>query len=257
MPSAIRHDEELSSKGLVTILVEAQGADEATLEHFLWKTFPDNNCFSCTGTQVPLPPSDGIPHAGLVGVDGTLLWAGNPNAASKQIGDLIDAELAKVKKGWGDSSEARKVRAALYGKGDIAGANNLVAGMAEGDERTKLQAEVDARYASAKKAITALQDQGRWLDAQAATKSLVKAVSANQEWATEVATIVTTFESEAGKAELAADKKLEKAVKLLRNKKLDSAPKALQAVLKNSADTKVGARAAKTLKALETSLDKD
>lgn len=254
MPSAIKHDEELSSKGLVTILVEAQGADEATLEHFLWKTFPENNCFSSTGVQVPLPPSDGIPHAGLVGVDGTLLWAGNPLSATKQVNDLIEAELAKVKKGWGDSGEARKVRAALYGKGDLDGAAAIVAGMAEGDERTKLQAEVDARYASAKAAIKNLQEQGRWLDAQAATKALAKDVSGKPEWAAEVATIAAEFDSEAGKAELAADKKLEKAIKLLRNKKIESAPKALQAVLKDAADTKVGARASKTLKALETSL---
>lgn len=254
MPSAIKHNEELASKGLVTILVEAQGADEATLEHFLWKTFPDNECFSSVGVTVPLPPSDGIPHGGLVGVDGTLLWAGNPLSATKQISELIDAELAKVKKGWGDTAEARKVRAALYGKGDLTGANTLVAAMAEGPERTALQAEVDARYASLKNAIKNLQEQGRWLEAQANAKSLAKAVAGNQTQTAEVATIVAEFDSDAGKAELAADKKLEKVVKMLRDKKLDSAPKALAAVLKTSADTKVGARAARMQKALETPL---
>lgn len=254
MPSAIRHDEELSSKGLVTLLVEAQGADEPTLEHFLWKTFPSNACFACTGISVPLPPSDGIPHAGLVGVDGTLLWAGNPLDATKKISELIDAELAKVKKGWGDSADARKVRAALYGKRDLAGANGLVAAMAEGDERSMLQAEVDVRYASAKNAIANLKEQGCWLEAQAATKDLLKSIGQKAEWVAEVTPMLAEFDTDAGKAELAADKKLEKAIKLLRDKKIENAPKALQAVLKTSADTKVGARAAKTLKALETSL---
>lgn len=257
MPSAIRHDAELSKKGLVTILVEVQGANESLLEHFLWKNFPDNRCFSSTGVQVPLPPSDGIPHAGLIGVDGSLLWSGNPLGDSKQVADLIESELVKVKKGWGDTAEARKVRASLYGKGDIASAAALVAALPEGEERTMLQAEVDARYASAKQAITTLQEQGRWLDAQAATKELAKKVASKPEWAAEVTEIAATFDSDAGKAELAADKKLEKVVKMLRDKKLDAAPKALQAVLKNASETKVGARAQRTLKALETSLKSD
>ena len=254
MPSAIKHNEELAGKGLVTILVEAQGSNEAELEHFLWKTFPDNECFSSVGTSVPLPPSDGIPHGGLIGVDGTLLWAGNPLEATKKISDLIDAELVKVKKGWGDTAEARKVRAALYGKGDLGAANTLVAAIAEGPERTALQAEVDARYASAKSSIKNLQEQGRWSDAQDRAKALAKSVSGHAAWTAEVAPILAEFDSDAGKAELAADKKMEKAIKLLRDKKLDSAPKALAAVLKNSADTKVGARAAKIQTALDTPL---
>lgn len=255
MPSAIRHDEELSSKGLVTILVEAQGADEATLEHFLWKTFPDNHCFSCVGTQVPLPPSDGIPHAGLVGVDGTLLWAGNPLGDSKTVKDLIEQELAKVKKGWGETGDARKVRQKLYGKFDLSGASKIVAEMAEGDERTMLQKEIDAKYASAKKAIETLKEQGSWLKAQDAAKELLKSVDGHAEWTAEATTIVASFDGDDAKAELAAEKKLEKAIKLLRNKKLESAPKALEAVLKDGANTKVGARAQRTLKALATSLD--
>lgn len=254
MPSAIKHNEELAPKGLVTILVEAQGADEATLEHFLWQTFPDNGCFSSVGVAVRLPPSDGMPHGGLIGVVGTLLWAGNPLSATKKISDLIDAELVKVKKGWGDTAEARKVRAALYGKGALEAANTLVAAIAEGPERTALQAEVDARYTSAKNAIKNLQEQGRWLEAQANAKTLAKNVAGHAAWTAEVATILAEFDSDAGKAEIAADRKLEKVIKLLRDKKLDNAPKALAAVLKTSADTKVGARAARIQKALETPL---
>ncbi|MBL9077400.1 MAG: hypothetical protein JNL08_07855 [Planctomycetes bacterium] len=256
MPSAIRHHRELSAKGLVVILVEAQGADEPTLEHFLWKTFPDNECFSCVGTSVPLPASDGIPHAGLIGVDGTLLWAGNPLENPKQVETLIETELAKVKKGWGDTADARKVRAALYGKRDLGAAAKLVAALPEGDERTALQGEVDARWASAKQAIETLKQQGSWLKAQAAAKDLLKGVAGHAEWTTEATTIVAGFDTDEAKAELAADKKLEKVVKMLRDKNLEGAPKALQAVLKGGAETKVGARAQKLLKALETPLGK-
>jgi hypothetical protein len=252
VPSAIKHDHELSSKGLVSILVEAQGADEPTLESFLWSKFPDNDCFSSVGAFVPIPESKGIPHGAVIGVDGTLLWAGNPLGDSKKIEDLITAELAKVKKGWGDTTEARKLRAALYGKGDLAGAAAIVAAMPEGEERTKLQGEVDKRYASAKKSIATLQAQGRWLDAQTAAKNLQKSVGTKAEWVAEVTPLVAEFDTENGKAELAQDRKLDKIVKQLREKKGDGAPKQLQALIKSAGSTKVGERAARLLKALES-----
>lgn len=254
MPSAIKHDHELAAKGLVTILVEAQGADEPKLEGFLWKTFPDNDCFSCTNSPVPLPESKGIPHGGLVGVDGTLLWAGNPLSDPKQIAELIDAELAKVKKGWGDTAEARKMRAALYGKGDLVGGAAAIAAMADGEAKTKLQAELDARYASMKKAIATQKERGNWVAAQDQAKALLKAVGTNATWAGEVQPLVAEFETDAAKTEIALEKKLEKVLKQLRDKKGDNAPKQLKALAKDAGDSKVGARISRTLTALETPL---
>lgn len=254
MPSAIKKDHELSGKGLVSILVEAQGADEATLEAFLWKRFPDNDCFASVGTFVPIPESRGIPHGAVIGVDGTLLWAGNPLGDPKKIEELVTAELAKMKKGWGDSAEARKVRAALFGKNDLAGAAALVAAMPEGAERTTLQAEVDARYTAAKNAIATLKEQGRWLAAQARAKELLKSVGQRAEWVAEVTPLVAEFDGDAGKAEIAFEKKLDKIYKQLRDKKGDAAPKALQKLLEDGANLKVGERAQRTLTALQTPL---
>lgn len=252
MPSAIRHDHELSSKGLVSVLMERQGSNEAQLQSFLWQRFPDNDCFTCVSGNVPTPPSSGIPHGALIGVDGKLLWSGHPLADAKQISELIDSELDKVKKGWGDTSEARKVRAALYGKGSINSAQALVAAMAEGEERTALQTEIDRRYASQKKAVTTLQEDGRWLDAQDACKALAKSVGKHENWEPEVAELTASFDTEEGKAELATDKKLAKVVKMLRDKKTDAAPKQIEAILKKAEGTKVAARAQRTLDALKT-----
>jgi hypothetical protein len=254
VPSAIKHDHELSSRGLVSILVEAQGANDVTLEGFLWKTFPDNDCFACTGTQVPLPESKGIPHGGVIGVDGTLLWAGNPLSGTKQIADLIEAELQKVKKGWGETAEVRKMRASLYGKNDLAGAAAAIAALPEGEHRTKLQAEIDARYASMKNAIGAQKDRGNWVAAQQQAKELLKAVGTNQTWVAEVTPLVAEFDADAAKAELALDKKLDKIVKQLRDKKGEGAPKALKALIKDGGESKVAARAQRILTALETPL---
>jgi len=254
VPSAIKHDHELAAKGLVSILVEAQGADEPTLEGFLWKTFPDNDCFASVGTFVPIPESAGIPNAAVIGVDGTLLWAGNPLSDPKKIEELIDGELAKMKKGWGDTAEVRKMRAALYGKGDLAGAAAAVAPLPDGEHKTALQTEIDSRYATLKKAIETQKERGNWLEAQVQAKALQKGVGANAAWAGEVAPIVADFDSDSGKAELALERKLEKVVKQLRDKKGDGAPKALKAMLKDGDNSKVAARIRRTITALETPL---
>jgi hypothetical protein len=186
VPSAIKHDHELSAKGLVSVLMERQGADQAKLEAFLWKTFPDNDCFACVSGSVPTPAFSGIPHGVLIGVDGKLLWDGSPLGDAKKLQELIAAELEKVKKGWGDTAEQKKVRAALYGRGDFFGALAIVAAMPEGEARTKLQAEIDGRYATAKKAIGNLQSQGHWARAHEAAKKLQKGVGTKAEWVAEV-----------------------------------------------------------------------
>ena len=255
MPSAIKHDRELAAKGLVTLLVEAQGANHTQLEAFLWKTFPDNGCFTCVNVPVPIPRSGGIPHAGVIGVDGTLLWSGNPLGEPKRIEELVTAELDKVKKGWGATPTQKKVRAALFGKDNLAGAQALVTALPEGEERTLLQAEIDARYAAKKQAIPTLQQQGDWLGAQAAAKALRKSVGEQANWVAEVQPLLAAFDSEEGKAEIAAAVKLEKIVKQLRDKKGDGAPKALEALLKTSASTKTGARAQQLLDALRTKVE--
>lgn len=254
MPSAIKHDHELSSKGLVSVLVHSQKATPDELQAFLLKTFPDNDCFVTPSAFVPTPASTGIPHAALIGVDGKLLWDGHPLGEPKKIQELIDAELLKVKKGWGETAEARKVRASLYGKNDLGGAAALIAALADGEEKTALQGELDRRYATQKKSITELQNQGRWLDSQAACKALLKDVGTKADWVAEVQPMLLAFDNPESKAELAADKKLEKIVKALRDKKRDGAPKAIEALLKSAANTKVGERAQRLLTALNTPL---
>lgn len=256
VPSAIKHDHELKAQGLVTILVESQGSDATHHEAFLWKCFADNGCFSCTGTYVPVPPSTGIPYCAVIGVDGTLLWVGNPAATPKPIEELVSAELLKVKKGWGDTPAQKKVRAALFGKDDLATAQALVTALPEGAERTLLQAEIDARYATKKAAIATLQEQGDWLQAQSAAKALLKSVGAKAEWLAEVQPLVAQFDTAEAKAEMAAAKKLDKVFDMLRDKKGDAAPKAVEAILKDQKDTKVGARAQRLLEALKTEVER-
>lgn len=254
MPSAIKHDHELSKSGLVSVLVHSQQATPEQLHAFLLKTFPDNDCFVTPGAFVPTPESNGIPHAALIGVDGKLLWDGHPLGETKKIQELIDAELTKVKKGWGDTPEIKKVRAALYGKGDLFGAAAVVAAMPEGEQRTAMQGEVDRRYALRKKMIADQQEQGRWQLAQQTAKDLLKSVGTNAEWIAEVQPLVLAFDNPESKAELAVEKKLDKIEKQIRDKKRDGAPKALEALVKAAENSKVAARAKRILTALGTTI---
>ncbi len=252
MPSAIRKDQDLADDGLVSILVESQGADERTLQSFLWQRFPENGCFSSVGVFVPIPESRGIPHAAVIGVDGRLLWAGNPLRDSQRVDELIEEQLRLVAKGWGDSSDARKVRAKLYGKGDLAGAAGLVEKMDDGEEKQTLQKEVETRYAVRKNAVEALRQQGRWRDALEAAEELAKSVGRHPAWSAEVEGLVAGFETDAAKAELDADKDLEKILRVMRKGKLDRAPRDLEKLVEKHGQTRVAARAARVLAALRS-----
>ena len=252
MPSAIRHDHEHKSQGLVTILVESQGNDDRTLDAFLWKTFPDNDCFTCTGTGLPIPPSRGIPHGAVIGVDGTILWAGNPNAGKKQIETLVAQELEKVKKGWGATPDARKVRALLFGKNDLAGAMAAAEAINDEAERTMLVKEVEDRRASSAAAIAELKRQGRYVDAQERAEQFVRAVGERKDWLDAAKSEVAAFATPDAKELLALDKKIEKVERQLRDRKDETAEKALSSMSKHAGSSPVAARAKALLEALKT-----
>lgn len=255
MPSAIRTDRELSSLGLVTILVESQGNDDSKLDAFLWKTFPDNGWFVCTGTGLPIPPSRGIPHGALIGVDGTILWAGNPNAGKKQIETLVEQELEKLKKGWGATPDARKVRALLFGKGDYAGAMAIAVAINDEAERKLLTKEIEDRRAGATGAIAELKRQGRYIDAQERARQLARAVGDRAEWVEAAKLEVDAFATPQAKELLALDKKLEKVESQLRERKDETAQKTLVSMLKNAPESPVSARAKTLLAALQAKVE--
>ncbi|MFK7742268.1 MAG: hypothetical protein AB8H80_18285 [Planctomycetota bacterium] len=249
MPSAIQHDLELREKGLTTILVESQGATPDALARFLWQQFPTNECLSCVNVWLPLPRTGGLPNASLVSVDGTLLWSGNPLRDAAKLDELIAEQLQLVRKGWGASADAKKARAQLYGRNKLDAAQAIVRGMADGEEKAALQAEIDRRFELAKKRIAQLQERGHWQQAFGLAKELKASAGRSAAWATDIATLMATFESVQGKAELAAAKKLARIVKTMRKGKLAKVSKQLRKLVAKHGDTKVGARAERMLSA--------
>ncbi|HYC77549.1 MAG TPA: hypothetical protein VEI02_07965, partial [Planctomycetota bacterium] len=150
MPHAIKVHLERGKDGMVALLLESQGLDPSEYLGFMAKRFPKNKCMVLQGGGLQTEPaSGGLPHSALIGADGTVLWTGNPNSAPKKIDTLIQEEIEKkIKPGWGKSPDLKKVRALMYGKGDLAGA----AAALEAAEKSAKQDQQDD-VAAAKKEL--------------------------------------------------------------------------------------------------------
>ncbi len=251
MPHAIKSVNEHGKDGLVAILMESQGLPESDLLGFMMKRFPTNKCMITPGSGLHTDKQPGsIPWAGLVGVDGTLLLQGNPNGMVKKFDDAIDAELKKIKTGWGKSPEVKKARAAMYGKGNLADAAQILDGAEKQikddakDDFNAARAELQARYDIRKKGIKAVMETGRFLEAQKMAQDLAKGVKGKADWETEMAEALKEFEKPEVDKEVKLDRELQKIVASIGDKApTDAHASSFKAFAKKNAGTKVGARA--------------
>lgn len=252
MPQAIEHDLEYRDQGLVVVLPEVQGATLQSLPAFLWKVFPKLEARVTQGGSVPIVMGRGIPYSALIGVDGTLLWADYPANGGKERDTLLAAELKKVAAGWGESPAAKKARAQLYGKQDLAEARRLVDALPGDDaERATLQGELATAYAWRVRAVQALRDEARFVEAKQAAAALKKSVAGAPEWEAEATRLLADFDTEGAAKELAVAKKIELVLRAVRGKKMkgDLAERRLRAVAKSGDGTAAGARAAQLAEA--------
>lgn len=248
MPHAIKSEQELGSKGLVVVLMESQGSED--IEAFMMKRFPGNPCRVSRRGQLPIrDTSPGIPACALIGVDGTLLAEGLNSKLGGQIDELIAKELAKIRVGWGAHRDLRKVRATLYGKDDLAGAEKMLAQLTLPDDaaedRAALEAEIATRRAARVKSVAWLRQQGRFADALEVAKSLEKSVKGHPEWEAEAKALVAEFKTPEAAAELKLDAALSKVLAGLEKGIKGGEERILTKLAKGKEDTLVGARIAK------------
>src|SRR5262245_8563832 len=187
----------------------------------MWAHWPGFNAPVAPHGARPLPEFKGLPHGCLIGVDGTLLWDGSPSGGEKLMKLKLDEELDKVQKGWG-TAEQKKVRAALYGKGNFAEARKAVDAIADAAQQAEMKQELDAAYARAVAAVKHVQADARWIEARDLALALQKNTAGVADWQAEVAALLATFDTPEAKKELAADDKLQKVARSLHEGKSKS-----------------------------------
>ena len=235
----------------MTIFLQSQEAKESSLPGFVWAHWPGFDARLANNTQLPLPKSQGIPHAIFIGVDGTVLWDGNPSGGEKQVRQLLEQELTKVKKGWGPNPETKTVRALLYGKQNLAEAKKAIDAIADSKLKADLQGELDAVRSRRAAGVKHMVEDNRWIEAHDAALALQKSCTGVADWQADVTALLATFDTPEAKKELAADDKLAKFAAGLRSGKTKANQSQLPAMLapiaKNATGTQVGDRLAKLI----------
>jgi len=155
----------------------------------------------------------------LIGVDGTLLAEGEveeilapekPTDFRVRVSQLLDGEIQKVAKGWGEDRHVRRARALAFGKDDLVGALKVLerAGIEEVPERAEARAELERRFEARLKTIRFCLDEGRFLDAKREASLLAKSVRGHDSWEVALDELTAAFETDAVKKEMQLDRQL-------------------------------------------------
>ena len=260
MPHAKKMIEEKGKDGLVAIMIECGGKTPAAdVPAFLAQRFPGAGFWSTL--EQPFRGADQgntNPFAFLIGADGTMLWQGNPNGAVKKVEELIDAELKKIKTGWGASPEIKKARMQMHFKGALGEAGVTLTGAEANlketakEDHAAAKAELETIYAALKKGVENATLENRYADADRQAKALAKAVKGQSDWETEVKAIVESMSA----PDVAKEVKLSLAIEKAYHSNGDKAPtadvaKKLRDIAKKNADAKSSAYAERLAKYAE------
>ena len=162
----------------------------------------------------------------------------------------IKAEVRRRKAGWGETPAVKRVRATLFGKGELANAWKALERIPTNSvtpEVEQVRQEIRDRLRYARLAIERLLDAGHYLDAQAQLKALKKSTRGVDEFESVAAAFAERFKSEKVKSGLKADKSLAKLFRPLQKRKFKDLDAAsiwkLRSIAKQHAGTPMGARA--------------
>lgn len=260
---AVDLDEKHAKDGLVVFLMEIKNNDATYLRALQMAKLPGVTCPLIRNQElrVEFDASTGFPpKMVLVGVDGTLLYAGSYQRAS-EVKKLLKKELKKVKGGWGEDPVAKKARALAHGKQRLGAAWVLLQPGLDGDgaseELRAVARVIRTRFDTWKRSVGHLAKQGEPGRALAAAQGLVLASEGNDEWVAAAAELVASFETPEAARELELGKKLEALLKPLRSK---GPKKGFDRKLRSFADgaasgTPVGERAARLADAVAFALE--
>jgi hypothetical protein len=254
LPHAIQRARTWKPKGMVVILIERRHLKREEIETFLWRQWPGFDVMACVDTPNPVPDSKDVPYAALIGCDGTLVWHGKPTSGERAIADKMNTELQKMQKGFGDSDEQRRLRAAIYGRGAFADGKKVVDACADEARKAELKKELEAALARRVAVAKSVLADDRWLEARDLALALQKGTAGVAEWQAEIAGLVAPFQTPEGKKELQLDDKLQKLFDQARQNKVQgSLTKAMEAIVKPFPGTRMAGRVDRIVKILRAS----
>jgi hypothetical protein len=209
---------------------------------------------ACVDAPNPVPDSKDVPYAALVGCDGTLVWHGNPVAGERAIADKMNTEVQKMQKGFGDTDEQRRLRAAIYGRCAFAEGRKIVDGCTDEARKAAMKTELETALARRTAAARAVLADDRWLEARDLSLALQKGTAGVPEWQADITALVAPFNTPEGKKELQLDDKVQKLFKQAQDGKVQgSLTKALEATVKSFPTTQMAKRVERIVKILRSS----
>ncbi len=241
IPHIQKLQDEFGGKGLNIFAFEAQNhqPDEirSTVQSRGGKTYPVSS-----GAANNYQTNGGIPHAWIVGVDGKVIWEGNPGDGGfdKKLRD----EMLKVRfPGMGRNEFDPALNKALgqYVKNDWAGARKEAKKVQDASKSSDA-AKADAQYVTERLALLGerrtaearqAETDGRWLEAQQAWTFLQGAFGKEAEGEAAKARLEEMKKDENVKKELDAARRLEALVASLANKPAAEKKAALEAFAKS------------------------
>ena len=257
-PGALGLADKFVEAGLVVVLMEIKNNDLTHLRALQMKELPGASCLLLKNQNVPFAYDDGTgppPKVALVGVDGTLLFAGSYQKL-RDVEKLLKTEAGRRTEGWGEHAAARSARAAAFGAGDLAaGRATLRAALAAEPGNAELEAtlaEIDGRYTAWKASTAYLRDAGEYRRALVAAEGLVAATAGDDEWSAEARERLAAFESEELQAALKLEAKLDKLLKpLLKKRPKKGQWNKFRSFAEKAGDSPLAARARAIADALE------
>lgn len=137
--------DEHAGKGLHVFAFEAQNHSPEEIKACLTQNGHKSYPVSAAGAN-NYQTNGGIPHGWLIGVDGKVIWEGNPGDG--KFDQILQAELAKVRfpgLGRNDFDKAVGKALTLYGKRDLGGARREAQKVAA-NEKADEQARADGQW---------------------------------------------------------------------------------------------------------------
>lgn len=240
---------ELAPEGLVTVLIDTHGKSALEIESAVMRLYPGSPARLAVNQKLPIEYLDNgpPPDIALVGVDGTLLFAGSYTVDLNKALKRVRSELERRKEGWGTDDAARMARSLAFGKGNLAAARSTIEAALRSDpahaERIAVQGELSASFDSRLRSVQFFLEQGQPLRSLDEARALLAAVAGIVDWEARAGALLQELEGAEVARELELDEKLSALLQPLAKRAPEREAERLRKFAAEASGTRVGKRA--------------